>query len=97
MERNYTIPVNEAFDKTDICPICTLRQILESNELDLILGASMMEPDIRVETNKLGFCDEHFRKMAELFTGQIRLRQLWSCRVWARMLSALTVRPDLLR
>ena len=31
--------------------------------LDLILGASMMEPDIRIQTNKLGFCPDHFSKM----------------------------------
>ena len=68
-ETIYTIPINEVFeagmeeDTTQGCPFCTLAAKLESDELDLILGASMMEPDIRIQTNKLGFCPDHFSKM----------------------------------
>ncbi len=63
-EHIYTIPVNEAFENSgDDCPFCTLYRKLEENELDLILGASMMEPDVRIETNKKGFCTYHFGKM----------------------------------
>ena len=67
-ETIYTIPINEAFDKviseqSCACPFCSLERDLEFNELDLILGASMMEPDIRQKTNKSGFCPDHFRKM----------------------------------
>jgi hypothetical protein len=43
---------------------------LEETELDLILGASMMEPDIRKKTNELGFCGKHYRRM---FTMKNRL------------------------
>ena len=65
MERIYTIPVNEAFDASAAdpacgCPICALYRKLEENELDLILGGSMMEPDVRIKTNELGFCGTHF-------------------------------------
>lgn len=68
MEQIYTIPVNEAFDDSRDnpscgCPICTLFRRLEEDELQLILGASMMEPDIRQQTNRLGFCDKHFSMM----------------------------------
>ena len=68
MEQIYTIPVNEAFeasrdDHTCGCPLCTLYRKLEENELDLILGASMMEPDIRIMTNKTGFCKTHYDMM----------------------------------
>ncbi len=63
MEKIYTIPVNDAFDVEDGCPFCRLFKMLEDNELDIILGASMMEPDIRIETNKKGFCHEHYEKM----------------------------------
>jgi len=75
MEKIYTIPINEAFDdcKNDHalgCPFCRLHKKLEDNELDLILGASMMEPDIRIKTNELGFCDKHFGMM---FTSGNRL------------------------
>lgn len=66
MEKIYTIPVNEAFEQNESCPFCLLYKKLEDNELDLILGASMMEPDIRIQTNKLGFCDVHYKKMYNL-------------------------------
>lgn len=63
-EKIYTIPVNEAFEQSeDGCPFCLLFKRLEEAELDLILGASMMEPEIRILTNKKGFCNEHFTKM----------------------------------
>jgi len=65
-EKIYTIPVNEAFDENDGCPFCRLKRILEDTERDLIMGASMMEPDIRIKTNKLGFCRKHFNKMFEM-------------------------------
>ena len=65
MEKIYTIPVNEAFEKSAEdgacgCAFCTLYNKLEFNEIDAVLGAAMMEPDIRMETNKKGFCKEHF-------------------------------------
>lgn len=65
MEKIYTIPVNEAFEVQDGCPFCRLFKTLEDNELDIILGAAMMEPDIRIETNKKGFCEHHYGKMFE--------------------------------
>ena len=75
MEMNFTIPVNEAFeasaaDKSCGCPLCALYRKLEEDELDLILGGSMMEPDVRIRTNALGFCGTHFDR---LFTRKNRL------------------------
>lgn len=69
-EKIYTIPVNSAFEKKCGCPFCTLHKELELTELDTILGASMMEPDIRIATNKSGFCGKHFGRM---FTMKNRL------------------------
>lgn len=68
MEQIYTIPVNEKFeasaeDHSLGCPFCALYRMLEEDELALILGASMMEPDIRIKTNELGFCKTHFDMM----------------------------------
>ena len=68
MEKIYTIPVNEAFDasaadKSCGCPFCALYNGLEKKETDAILGAAMMEPDIRIETNKKGFCRTHYDLM----------------------------------
>ena len=68
MDNIYTIPVNEAFeasaaDKSCGCPFCALYNKLEDDQLDLILGASMMEPDIRIKTNEQGFCRTHYDMM----------------------------------
>lgn len=63
LEKIYTIPVNEAFEAADGCPFCALYKKLEKNELELILGASMMEPDVRKVTNKKGFCRDHYHKL----------------------------------
>ena len=68
MEQIYTIPVNEAFeasrdDPASGCPLCAIYRKLEENELDLILGASMMEPDVRIKTNEQGFCRLHYDQM----------------------------------
>lgn len=75
MEQIYTIPVNEAFeasaaDKSCGCALCSIYRKLEENELDLILGASMMEPDVRIKTNSQGFCRLHYDLM---FTRKNRL------------------------
>jgi len=72
MEQIYTIPVNEAFEDCTaesrgesgaVCPFCLMKHRLEANEIDLILGASMMEPDTRIKTNEQGFCPDHFDKL----------------------------------
>ena len=68
MEQIYTIPVNEAFDLASDkpecgCPICILYKKLQREEIDKILGASMMEPDIRQRTNEAGFCSSHYEIM----------------------------------
>lgn len=70
MEQIYTIPINEAFEKSASddacrCPFCTIYQIFEKRELELVLGASMMEPDVRIKTNESGFCKEHYAKLLE--------------------------------
>jgi hypothetical protein len=66
IEKIYTIPVNEAFDLYAGCPVCSLYKKLEEIGLDSILGAAMMEPDIRIQTNKKGFCGKHFDIMFNL-------------------------------
>ena len=68
LEQIFTIPVNEEFDacrddNSCGCPFCKLYRRLQRDELDIILGASMMEPDIRIKTNELGFCNKHFGMM----------------------------------
>lgn len=65
-EQLYTIPINEAFDEFDGCPLCRLRSKLEAQSLDYIMGAAMMDPDVRIVTNQTGFCRTHFHKMLSM-------------------------------
>ena len=59
----YTIPLTDVFEPRDGCPLCRLYDILEQRCVEYIMGAAMMEPDVRVETNRLGFCRRHFDMM----------------------------------
>lgn len=65
-ESIYTIPISEAFEAMNGCPVCDLRNRQESRWLDYITGGAMMEPDVRVETNRLGFCRRHYGLMLGL-------------------------------
>ncbi len=62
-ETIYTIPLSEVFEPLQGCPLCRLKAILEERALEAIMGAAMMEPDIRIQTNRAGFCAAHFDKM----------------------------------
>ena len=58
-EQIYTIPVNEVYDTDCECPLCELEKKLEKETLDYALGAAMMEPEFRMESNEKGFCNHH--------------------------------------
>lgn len=58
-----TIPVSEAFEENDGCPICNMYNTVQERITDYIMGAAMMEPDIRTVTNKVGFCSKHYANM----------------------------------
>lgn len=62
-EKIYTIPVNEAFDEADGCPLCTMLKKLEEARVKYMLGPAMMEPDIRIITNRDGFCKRHYEML----------------------------------
>lgn len=59
----YTIPVSEVFEPRCGCPICQMRDTLEARSVEYIMGAAMMEPDVRIETNRQGFCKDHYAMM----------------------------------
>ena len=65
-EKIFTIPINEAFDEHDGCPMCRLHKALEETNLSYVLGAAMMEPDVRIRMNELGFCHDHFAKLRSM-------------------------------
>lgn len=60
-----TIPINDIFMPKDNCPICKMEEMLEEQYVSFITGDAMMEPNIRIETNKKGFCHRHFSQMFE--------------------------------
>ncbi len=62
-EQIYTIPVIDAFKVDTECPFCELVHKLENDAIEFMLGPSYMEDDIRMETNKIGFCSEHYKEM----------------------------------
>lgn len=65
-ESIYTIPVSEVFEPRCGCPLCRMRDTLEQRCIDYIMGAAMMEPDIRIKTNEQGFCADHYEMMLKL-------------------------------
>lgn len=64
-EKLYTIPLMDAFKAGDECPFCFVERQLEQHAMDFVLGAgaSYMEDDVRAETDKMGFCRTHYKKM----------------------------------
>ncbi len=58
-----TIPISEAFEEADGCPICKMYNTVQEHITDYIMGAAMMEPDVRTVTNKVGFCYKHYSNM----------------------------------
>lgn len=62
-EQIYTIPVNDGFEEGGECPFCNMYNKLEKEALDYMLGSSYMEDNIRMETNKIGFCQKHYSMM----------------------------------
>lgn len=64
-EELYTIPVNDAFQTECECPVCAMKHVLEKNAVEYTMGPSYMEDDIRMETDRLGFCQRHMQLISE--------------------------------
>lgn len=64
-ENICTIPINDIFLPKDGCPICRMYNMLEKRYVEYITGAAMMEPSVRIETNKAGFCHKHLEQMIQ--------------------------------
>ena len=62
-EQLYTIPVNDAFAVDCECPVCSMCDSLEKDAIEFTMGPSYMEDDIRMETNKIGFCTHHVKQL----------------------------------
>ena len=64
-----TIPVWDAAKIDGECLLCALQRRVELQQIEYSLGASVMEPDVRIQVNKKGFCQHHQRM---LFKGEVR-------------------------
>ncbi len=58
-----TIPVWDAMKLDGECFLCALERKTELQEADRYLGASVMEPDTRIQVNRQGFCRVHHRML----------------------------------
>ena len=54
-----TIPVWDAMKRDGECVLCVLERKTERDEAERYLGASVMEPDVRIRVNDKGFCRKH--------------------------------------
>lgn len=61
-----TIPVWDAYKQDSECPLCDIREHNEQMYAENFLGASVMEPAMRMEVNQKGFCKEHFAQMMQM-------------------------------
>lgn len=59
----YEIPVNDIFDRPCECPVCAMQKKLDDDEVAFAMGPSYMEDDIRLTTDKIGFCAHHMQMM----------------------------------
>lgn len=62
-EQLYTIPVNDAFDEGGECPVCSMWKSLEKASVEYAMGPSYMEDDVRMETDRVGFCKPHMQML----------------------------------
>ena len=64
-EHIYTIALTEALEENCECLLCSIEKKTDADAVSYYTGAAMMEPDVRCETNKKGFCPVHYQKMKE--------------------------------
>lgn len=64
-ENIYTIPVLDALKEDCECTFCFMKEKLEQDAINFVLGPSYMEVDVRGKTNELGFCQKHMKQLYE--------------------------------
>ncbi len=68
--------VNDIFDKPCECPVCAMKLKLENDAVAFAMGPSYMEDDIRLTTDKIGFCARHMQMMYD-FENRLDLLSSW--------------------
>jgi len=59
----HTIPVLDALREPGNCAFCAMHEKLERDAVQFIMGPAYMEDDVRMETNRVGFCKRHLEAM----------------------------------
>lgn len=57
--------VHDAYARPGECPLCILEADAETTYLRSFQNSRVMEPNVRVQTNRTGFCPAHYRKLYE--------------------------------
>lgn len=60
-----TIPISEILEETEGCFVCRMHRLLEERAVEYTGGSAMMEPDVRVKMNELGFCARHYKMLED--------------------------------
>lgn len=71
-----TIPVSEVFEPKDGCPICRMRDTVETRMVEYIMGAAMMGAGRADGNQPQRLCEVHFRKMLGQ-KNRLSLRSCW--------------------
>lgn len=58
-----TIPVIDSLKEDSECSLCLLEDKAEKYYVQFYIGPSVMVPENRVETNKVGFCPRHHHRL----------------------------------
>ena len=58
-----TAPVLDVYKENCECPLCRLRILNEDSYVESMLSSAYMEPEYRLRTNEIGFCNRHFELM----------------------------------
>jgi len=66
----HTIPVLDALRDPQGCAFCVMKNKVERDAIQFIMGPAYMEDDVRMATNKTGFCETH---LAAMYAEQNRL------------------------
>jgi len=61
----HTIPVLDALREPGNCAFCAMHKKLEQDAIQFIMGPAYMEDDVRMDTNRVGFCKRHMEQMYE--------------------------------
>lgn len=55
-----TIPLWDALNEKSECPICSLMKKAEEDSIKYYLSSAIMTSEVRIRTNRYGFCPHHY-------------------------------------